>query len=106
VGLESNSRGLLHISSRLSQVLEPLDDILAGVPGALAGWWRDGRGAARERLALHCHIDLDVLVSNAEIVEIAECVPGNFSAPSARSVFQIVTAFSCWDAPVRDRRAE
>ena len=45
-------------------------------------------------------------MSNAEIAEIAEYVPGNVSALSARSVFQIVTAFSSWDAPVGDRRAE
>jgi hypothetical protein len=43
---------------------------------------------------------------NAEIAEIAQYVPGNVSALSARSAFQIVSAFSSWDAPVRDRRAE
>jgi hypothetical protein len=31
---------------------------------------------------------------NAEIAEIAEYVPGNVSALSARSAFQIVSAFS------------
>src|SRR5437870_11210201 len=45
-------------------------------------------------------------MSNAEIAEIAEYVPGNVSALSARSAFQIVSACSSWDAPVRDRRAE
>jgi hypothetical protein len=35
-----------------------------------------------------------VTISNAEIAETAERLPGNFSALSARSAFQIVSASS------------
>ncbi len=56
----------LHITFWGSEVFEPLDDVLPGVPGAFTlRDWNWGR-AAFDRLALHRHVDLDVLARRGD----------------------------------------
>ncbi len=56
----------LHISSWRSHVVEPLDDVLSTVPGAVSARLGDWRLAALEGLALHGHVDLDVLAGRGD----------------------------------------
>src|SRR5258707_2066446 len=56
----------LHITFRCSQVFEPLDDVLAGVPAGFTFWVGNEGWAAFDRFAFHRHVDLDVLTCGGD----------------------------------------
>jgi hypothetical protein len=56
----------LHITFRCSQVFEPLDDVLAGVPAGFTFRVGNEGWAAFDRFAFHRHVDLDVLTCGGD----------------------------------------
>src|SRR5258708_33381392 len=56
----------LHITFRCSQVFEPLEDVLAGVPAGFTFLVGNQGWAAFDRFAFHRHVDLDVLTCGGD----------------------------------------
>jgi hypothetical protein len=56
----------LHITFRCSQVFDPLDDALAGVPAGFTFRVGNEGWAAFDRFAFHRHVDLDVLACGGD----------------------------------------